>query len=238
MLILLTNDDGVESQAFGPMREAIADLGRIVVAAPEKNMSGVSHALTLDRPLKATELGPDWYCVNGTPADCVYLALGKIFKGERPDLVVSGINQGGNMGEHVIYSGTVAAAKEAVLHGIPSLAVSLVGEAPWRYEAAAGVMRRVIDHWRKRLLPAGTLLNLNVPNLPAEALGPIRVTRQGRRIKYFPPKEPLFWQSGLVNGERMTDLEAVQMDQVSLTPMHADRSFPDAFEELDAWSLA
>ncbi|MBI5378881.1 MAG: 5'/3'-nucleotidase SurE [Nitrospirae bacterium] len=241
MIILVSNDDGIYSPGIQVLAKALQELGRVYIVAPDRERSGASHALTLHRPLLVEEVRPRMYSVNGTPTDCVNLAINGLLP-ERPSLVVSGINRGGNMGEDVTYSGTVSAAMEGVLLRVPSFAVSVAGEGDFQFATAAHVALRlagrILEPRSERGrgeqgLPPGTLLNVNVPNLPLKDLKGIRVTHQGKR--HFskgevqelvdPRGRRLYWigGNGLVWEQREgSDFEAVEGGCVSVTPLHLD----------------
>ena len=184
MRILLSNDDGVMATGLNALRTALADLGEVTVVAPDREQSGASRSLTLERPLRIRRTGERVYSVDGTPTDCVLLAVRGVPGVVRvqPDLIVSGINHGPNLGDDVTYSGTVAAAAEGSLMGIPALAVSLVSWDPKSFETAARVTRDLVRRLLCAPLPARTLLNVNIPDRPFEELRGIRVTRLGRRV--------------------------------------------------------
>jgi 5'-nucleotidase len=238
MVILVSNDDGVYSPGIQVLAKTLQGLGTVYLVAPDRERSAASHALTLHRPLLVEEVRPRMYSVNGTPSDCVNLAINGLLP-ERPSLVVSGINRGGNMGEDVTYSGTVSAAMEGVLLRVPSFAVSIAGEGDFQFAAAArvalGLAGRILEQIRRggQGLPPGTLLNVNVPNLPLKDLKGIRVTHQGKR--HFskgevqelvdPRGRRLYWigGNGLVWEQRKgSDFEAVEGGWVSVTPLHLD----------------
>ena len=240
-LILVTNDDGIHAPGLTVLAEAMTQLGAVVVIAPEQDNSAVSHALTMTRPLRVRELAPDRLAVDGTPTDCVTLAIGMVLP-TRPALVVSGINPGPNLGDDVSYSGTVSAAVEATMLGVPALAVSLAGEEPYRFDTAAGfavqLARRILEHG----LPRDTLLNVNVPNLAAAQIAGVRFTRQGRRVydgaiqeTFDPWGRRHYWIGGGTpcwdKGED-TDAQAILADCVSITPLHLDLTNHAALRKL------
>ncbi|MFZ5775145.1 MAG: 5'/3'-nucleotidase SurE [Thermodesulfobacteriota bacterium] len=247
-LILVTNDDGIHAPGLAVLAEAMAKLGRVMVVAPEHDNSAVSHALTMRRPLRVRELTPERLAVDGTPTDCVTLAIGKLLP-ERPALVVSGINPGPNLGDDVSYSGTVSAAVEGTMLGVPSLAVSLAGEEPHCFESAAFHAIRLAGMILAHGLPRDTLLNLNVPNLPVAAIAGIRFTRQGRRIydgaiqeTFDPWGRRHYWIGGGTpcwdEGED-TDAQAILAGCVSITPLHLDLTNHTALRTLQGeWRSA
>lgn len=246
MLILVTNDDGVHSPGILALAEQLAPLGEVVVVAPDRERSAVSHSLTLHAPLRADELSPGFFAVDGTPTDCVNLAIHGLL-GRKPDLVVSGINRGGNMGDDITYSGTVAAAMEATLMGVPALALSLEAER-FLIEDFAVAATVAVDLARRVLvsgLPAETFLNINVPR--GFPLG-MRLTRQGKRRfsdqiekKSDPRGRSYYWLgAGQATFEHLegTDFYAVNQGYVSITPLHLDLTNYHSFAELSAWGIS
>jgi 5'-nucleotidase len=247
-LILVSNDDGIHSEGITALAEVLGGLGEVVVVAPDRERSAVSHALTLHRPLRVEELGPGRYAVNGTPTDCVNLALNGILRHRRTALVVSGINKGANLGDDVTYSGTVSAAMEGTLLGVPSVAVSLVGRGPFRFEAAAVFARRLAAWVIERGLPPDTLLNVNVPTLgDGQPIRGVALTRMGRRRygdaiieKVDPRGKKYYW----IGGEELefveeegTDFHAISQGLISVTPIHLDLTNYKSFEALRALQL-
>jgi 5'-nucleotidase len=232
VLILVTNDDGVDAAGLSADAEAMAALGEVFVVAPDGNRSANSHALTLERPLRATELKPNWFSCDGTPADCVHLALNGLLRDRRPDLVLSGFNQGGNLGQDITYSGTVMAAFEATLIGVPALAASVDARGDFEFSgvawAATVVAREVLAHG----LPRATLLNMNAPSLPPARLKGIRLTTQGQRVygdeiqeRVDPRGKKYYWIAGQELGFEPiagSDMVAVREGYVSLTPLSCD----------------
>jgi len=226
-LILLSNDDGVESEGIKVLREFLMDLGRVVVVAPDSERSASSHSITLKKEIRVKELEKDVFSVEGTPADCVLIAIYGIL-GRKPDLVVSGINKGQNLGEDVFYSGTVAAAREGAMYGVPSMAVSLMVDNSQRffYETAGHYARKIAKFLLDKRLN-GELLNVNVPNLPLDAVKGIKLTRLSTRMYKDPVvrlRENVFMISGepLWNITKDSDLEAVQNHYVSVCPLLID----------------
>jgi 5'-nucleotidase len=237
-LILVTNDDGVRAPGLAILAQALQAIGQIVIVAPDQDNSAASHSLTMKRPLRVKDLGQDRYSVDGTPTDCVTLALGKILP-HKPQLVVSGINPGPNLGDDVSYSGTVA----------PSLAISLAGEEPFCFETAAAfavtLARTILD----KGLPKDTLLNVNVPNRRREEIQGVRFTRQGRRVYDGAIKETFdpwgrqhYWIGGgtpLWDEGEDTDAQAILAGYVSVTPLHLDLTNHAALRKLGAeWPLS
>ena len=243
MLILITNDDGIHSPGLRVLAEALQPLGRIVVVAPDRERSAISHALTLHAPLRAVERSADWWAIDGTPTDCVNLGIHGLLK-TTPDLVVAGINLGANLGDDLTYSGTVAAAMEATLMGVPALAVSLAAERflaedfAWGGRWAARLAAQVTEHG----LPADTFLNVNIPAGQPRGM---RLTRQGKRryadavVQKLDPRGRVYYWIGV--GELAfvdlegTDTHAVRRGLVSVTPLHLDLTNYAAFERLRHW---
>ena len=244
MTILLSNDDGYFATGLQALHEALLPLGPINVVAPERDRSGASNSLTLDRPLTLRTAPNGFRFVNGTPTDCVHLAVTGLIE-PLPDLVVSGINHGANMGDDTVYSGTVAAATEGYLLGVPSMAVSLVGKAPTHFEAAGRVARMLGEKLLGHPLGQPVLLNVNVPDLPFEAIKGFRVTRLGKRHKAEPvikasnPRgETVYWvgPAGAAqdNGPG-TDFHAVGEGYVSITPLRLDLTHTDQLDTVRHW---
>ena len=242
-LLLLTNDDGVDAPGLKALAEELAVLGRVVIIAPDRDNSAASHSLTMRRPLHVNELAPDLYAIDGTPADCVMIGLAKILS-TRPDLVVSGINPGPNLGDDINYSGTVSAAREGTLLQIPSLAVSLgaANGEECRYQVAARQAALLAAEVLTKGLPPDTLYNINVPNRPAEALKGVRYTRQGRRLyenaiqeTFDPWGRRHYWIGGGTprwSEQPETDVQAVLAGYVSVTPLHLDMTNHQALAAL------
>lgn len=231
LLILLTNDDGAEAPGLLALKEELSPLGELLVMAPSEERSAVSHGLTIHHPIRVREISERHYALTGTPVDCVLFAVRKLLP-RVPDLVVSGINQGPNLGDDILYSGTVAAAREAALYRIPALAVSLVteGENP-DYSAAAGWVHRLIQELYPDRLPAGTFLNVNIPEGEPRQY---RFTRQGSKLvassieeKSDPRGRSYYWigpdESEWVV-EADTDYQAIRDQVVSITPLQRDQT--------------
>lgn len=239
MVILVTNDDGVHSQGLIALFRAMKELGDVYVVAPDRERSAVGHSLTLHRPLRIEEIRDHVYAINGTPTDAVVIGVNRILP-ERPDIVVSGINRGGNLGDDITYSGTVSAAIEGTILNIPSFAISLDGDKNPHFDTAAYYARAIAEHILKNSLPYDTFLNVNVPNLPRIDIKGIRFTRQGRRtydnsIKevYSPRGERHFWIGGGTpywEQSEDTDIYAVENGYVSITPIHLDLTNYEALE--------
>jgi 5'-nucleotidase len=221
--ILITNDDGIGSPALRALEVALSPLGRVSIVAPDRERSATSHCITLDEPVPYTQIAPNWYAVQGTPADCVIAALFRILN-DRPSIVISGINQGLNVGEDILYSGTVAAASEAAIQGLPAIAVSAAARDNADYKPAAGVAAGLAERVLKEGLPPDVILNVNYP---ASWNREFRLTRQGRRSR-------IQNDSGL-----MSDIDALASGYVSISPLHINRTFPvDASSWLCAFHFA
>jgi 5'-nucleotidase len=244
MRILLSNDDGYFAPGLAALAEGLAPLGEITVVAPERDRSGASNSLTLDRPLSLHRAHNGFLYVNGTPTDCVHMAVTGLLDFE-PDVVVSGINNGSNMGDDTLYSGTVAAATEGYLLGVPAIAVSLVGKEFNHYATAARVARELVERLRRDPFGAPVLLNVNVPDVPFESIAGYEVTRLGRRHKAQPvvagrnPRgETVYWV-GPAGAAREagpgTDFHALERGAVSITPLQVDLTHPDQIPLVGAW---
>jgi len=244
MRILLSNDDGYFAPGLAILAKTLADLGSITVVAPERDHSGASNSLTLDRPLSVRESANGFRFVNGTPTDCVHLAVTGLLE-DMPDMVVSGINLGANMGDDTIYSGTVAAATEGYLLGIPSIAISLTSKAGRHYETAARVARDLVERFQKNPLGEPVLLNVNVPDIPYDALKGLEVTRLGKRHKAepvikttTPRNQTVYWVGAAGSAQDAgpgTDFHAVHSDRVSLTPLQMDLTHPQQIPAVRTW---
>ena len=238
----MTNDDGVRAPGLLSLSVAMKKIGRTVIVAPDRDNSAASHSLTMNRPLRVRRLEEDIYSVDGTPADCVTLAVGTIFP-DPPDLLVSGINPGANLGNDISYSGTVSAAREGAIRGIPSFSVSLVGRENFRFETAADFAARLAGLIFRHGMPAETLINVNVPNLKKDEIKGVKVTRQGRRqykdaIKEIadPWDRSCFWiGGGTPTGDRGegSDSHEILENYISITPIHLDLSNYDAMTALE-----
>jgi 5'-nucleotidase len=247
MIILVCNDDGIYSEGLHALEAALAQVGEIYTVAPDREQSAVSHSLTLHRPLRIDEIGPRRFAVNGTPTDCVNLAV-KGFLPVRPQLVVSGINRGANLGDDVTYSGTVSAAMEGSLLGIPSIAMSLVIKGtPHHFASAAEFAAVLATEVIEQGMPSDTLLNVNVPNLPREELKGFLLTRQGKRryaetmeVRVDPRGRKYYWIGGDDLGfdpDEGTDCVAVHDGFISVTPLHVDLTNYRALQELRGLQL-
>jgi len=246
-MILVTNDDGIDSPGLAALVEALERITPVYVSAPHLERSAISHALTLHRPLRAEKIRERWWSVDGTPADCVLLAVKNLLD-HRPRLVVSGINCGVNLGDDVIYSGTVAGAVEGLLHGIPSMAVSLEGRNAFDYGPAARFAAALARNLLDDPLPEDVLLNVNVPRSASENDFRWEVTRLGRRIyktdveiRKDPRGITYYWIGGQEPDrvkEPDTDLDCVARGIISVTPMKLDFTAYNAIEQLEARKAA
>lgn len=242
MHILLSNDDGIYAEGIKVLAQELRKIAQVTVVAPDRNRSAASSSLTLVEPLRPVKLSEEDYCLNGTPTDCVHLALNGFLSG-RVDLVVSGINAGVNLGDDVIYSGTVAAALEGRHLGLPAIAVSLDGRQ--HYETAARVVADLIPKLHGQLIGAREILNINVPDIPYDQLKGIKVTHLGYRsaagemIKQKDPRgEVVYWigPSGLPENEQEgTDFHAVKNGYASITPIQADMTAYHSLQSLQNW---
>lgn len=244
MKILISNDDGVHAPGLAHLADALGKIADVTVVAPDRNRSGVSNSLTLENPLRVITAVNGFYSVNGTPTDCVHIAITGLLK-EAPDMVVSGINEGSNLSDDVLYSGTVAAATEGRFLGFPAIAISLAGPRCEHYDTAAKVAKLLVEQVRKSPLTFDTILNVNVPDVPFSELRGIQVTRLGTRhiaeptIKSLDPRgRKIFW-IGLPGSEQDagpgTDFYAVNSGYVSITPLQLDLTQYKVIDELSSW---
>ena len=244
MHILVSNDDGYNARGLEALVEALRDLAEVTVVAPEVNHSGASNSLTLTRPLAVRHAPNGFIYVNGTPSDCVHIAMTGLL-GTRPDLVVSGINNGANMGDDTLYSGTVAAAAEGYLFGVPSLAFSLV-ERGWAHlETAVDAARKLVAHQLAHPAGESLLLNVNVPNLPLDQLRGVQATRLGKRHPSQPVipastpyGETVYWigPAGAANDAGSgTDFDAIEQGYVSVTPLRLDLTDQARLGQITGW---
>ncbi|RJG10138.1 5'/3'-nucleotidase SurE [Pseudomonas cavernicola] len=244
MRILISNDDGVTAPGLAALHAALVDYAECVVIAPDQDKSGASSSLTLDRPLHPQYLANGFISLNGTPADCVHLGLNGLLESV-PEMVVSGINLGANLGDDVLYSGTVAAALEGRFIGRPAFAFSLLSRQPDNLPAAAYIARKLVSAHDKLDLPPRTVLNVNIPNLPLDHIRGIQLTRLGHRARAAAPVKVVnprgkegYWISvagDAEDGGPGTDFHAVMQGYVSITPLQLDRTFHEAFRGLDSW---
>jgi len=253
MHILLTNDDGIDALGINTLRKTLSSLGKLTVVAPDRERSATGHGITIHKPLRVYKMDYDnctAYSVTGTPADCVKIALEELID-EPPDIIVSGINSGANLGTDVLYSGTVSAAIEGVIAGFPSIAISLVLKEKRNYDLAAQVACKVINEVIKKGLPEETILNINVPDIEdTENMG-LEITRLGiRRYKdsikkrVDPRGYEYYWIAGQItdiectrNKQVCTDISAIAQNKVSITPIHLDLTNYRIIDDILTWSL-
>lgn len=249
MRLLLSNDDGILAHGLACLIKAAEPLGEVTVVAPDREQSATSHSLTLHHPVRPIQRGPDRWQVDGTPTDCVMLAVEALMP-ERPDFVLSGINHGQNMGEDVLYSGTVAAAMEGLSLGIPAIAISFAGGdlradvsmLDQQIEPLTNLLRHLTE---LPAFPANTLLNINLPPLPGGEIKGIRLTRLGKRVysdsikrMEDPWGRPIFWIGGgsiAWTGEADSDFRAIQEGYISVTPLHLDLTHHALLQGPDSW---
>lgn len=245
-LILVSNDDGFRAEGIIALVKGLKKIGRVVVVAPDQQRSAASHSITLHKPLRVENIAPDVYAVDGTPTDCIMLAVHEILK-RRPDMVVSGINHGGNIGDDVHYSGTVSAAIEGGILGIPSVAVSLTADDSWNFKFAAKFSAKIVKKILKEGLPKGVILNVNIPNITTRNIKGYVFTKQGKRSyadviveKIDPRGKKYYW----IGGEKphfadidMSDCNAIRDDWISITPLRVNLTEYDFLEELSRWKL-
>ncbi|MBI5556172.1 MAG: 5'/3'-nucleotidase SurE [Deltaproteobacteria bacterium] len=239
-LILLTNDDGVYAPGLRILFAGLRETGEPIIVAPDRDNSAVSHSLSLHRPLTVKELEKNIYAINGTPADCVTLGVEKVLP-RRPDLIVSGINAGANLGHDISYSGTVSAAKEGTIRGVPSIALSISGEAPYQFDTGIQCARLLASLILTSGMPNDCYLNINIPNVKAADIRGMKITRQGRRTYENALQElcdpwgkPCFWIGGGSPSREMecgTDSHETEKNYISITPIHVDLT---NYEALDA----
>lgn len=240
-LILVTNDDGIHAEGLKALERAVAPLGEVIVVAPDREMSATSQSISVHTPLRVYAFDERHFAVTGTPADAVVLAIYRLLPA-KPDLVLSGINPGGNLGENVVYSGTVAAAMEATLHGVPALAVSLASRKHLDFSVAAAFAAQLAAKVLDEGLPPGIMLNINVPR--GEVRG-VRLTRQSQKIsqnvvheKQDPRGRPYFWLDEtmrLEDAEPDSDYAAIRAHEISITPLQVDRTDYASLRRLAGW---
>ena len=244
--ILVTNDDGIHSEGIVVLAKALSDIGTVFGVAPITERSAAAHALTLHRPLRVEKIRRNFYAVDGTPADCVHLAVSSILS-RKPHLLVSGINKGQNLGNDIVYSGTVSAAFEGTLLGIPSFAISLVARSHFKFHPAARFAVKLARYILHRGLPKDTFLNVNVPNLEEKEIQSYRITQQGRYThgnevveKVDPRGKKYYWIGGgttVFEKKRRTDFEAVSKASISITPLQIDLTNYPSIREMKKWKL-
>ena len=242
MRILISNDDGIFAEGIKTLAQVLSEIGEVTVVAPDRNRSGASNSLTLDNPLRIRHEGEQQISVEGTPTDCVHFALNE-WLDDRPDVVVAGINHGANLGDDVLYSGTVAAATEGHFLGVPAIAVSLVGDQ--HFDTAAQVVKQVLQKMQSAPLPSNKILNINVPDVAYCELGSWQVTRLGARhraenmVKGTDPRgKELYWlgpPGPCQDAGPGTDFYAIEQQCVSITPLQVDLTAHDALVGLSTW---
>ena len=247
MRILLSNDDGYFAPGLAALAEALAPLAQLTVVAPERDRSGASNSLTLDRPLSISQAANGFFHVNGTPTDCVHMAVTGMLDFV-PDMIVSGINTGANMGDDTIYSGTVAAATEGFLLGIPAIAVSLVGSKHENFATAAWVVAELVARYQRNAVKSAMLLNVNVPDLPRDQLQGFETTRLGKRhkaegaVKAMSPRgETVYWigaAGAAADAGPGTDFYATENKRVSVTPLQVDLTNYQQMKVVADWLVA
>lgn len=243
--ILLCNDDGVNAEGLVKLYQCLARVfDNITVVAPDRNCSGLSHSLTLQNPLRVNKLENGFYSVNGTPVDCINVAIDQLCE-QKPDVIISGINHGANLGQDVIYSGTVAAAMEGFQLGVPSLAVSLTRKEHQHYDSAAQVVCELLKHMQNNQMPQWDVLNINVPDVPYEQLKGIAITHLGKRLRSQPMTKQqdtwgrdIYWFGQLGqpdNNGPAADFSAIDELYASVTPIQVDMTKYDAMSSLTTW---
>jgi 5'-nucleotidase len=245
MHLLLSNDDGIHATGLRLLANALAPLGKITVVAPNRDRSASSNSLTLERPIRAQTVEENWYSVDGTPTDCVHLAITGLIEDE-PNIVVAGINNGANLGDDVIYSGTVAAAMEGRFLGLPAVAISVASFQPRFLEVAAQVSHELIAKLSTTQLPKDVIININIPDLPKQELKGIQTTRLGNRHKAEPviksedPRgKPIYWVGSAgpeLDAGPGTDFHAIKNGYVSVSPMHLDLTHYKAMQDVADWA--
>lgn len=246
MRFLLSNDDGIQSEGLRALARSLSEIGEVLVVAPDRERSAASHAISLHRPLRIREVADNWWSVDGTPTDCIYVALHHLLKDRKPDVVVSGINYGANLADDVTYSGTVAAAMEGALLGYPAIAISLVSRDQFDFGPAAAFARSLAADVAERKLPRGVLLNVNVPAKPTTGY---RITRLGKRsygsavVEQTDPRGKKYYWIGGSETKHVdipgSDCNAIFGEGlVSVTPLHLDLTEYKVLEEMRSWSIA
>ncbi|OGW17362.1 MAG: 5'/3'-nucleotidase SurE [Nitrospinae bacterium RIFCSPLOWO2_12_FULL_45_22] len=247
MIILISNDDGIYSPGLRALYDSLVGLGEIYVLAPDRNRSAASHSVTLYSPLRVKEVEDHWYMVDGTPSDCINLGVNGILRDKKPNLIAVGINEGGNLGDDITYSGTVMAAIEGNLLGIPSIAVSLVTRNNFQFQVAAAFSQKLCQYILEKGLPLNTILNVNVPNVAREEMKGVLITRQGKRRysgavieKVDPRGQKYYWLGGGEDGwygEEGTDFHAINTGNISISPLHIDLTNYSAYKDLLDWGI-
>lgn len=245
-LILVTNDDGIYADGIKALAKRLKQIGHVIVVAPSQERSATSHSLTLHRPLRIIKISKDAYAIDGTPTDCVNMALNEILP-RTPDLIASGINRGGNLGDDVHYSGTVSAAVEGAIMGLPAIAFSCVARDHFKYQAASNFAVRICKKVLKEGLPKGIVLNVNIPNLPQNKIKGYAMTKQGKRDygdvieeKVDPRGRKYYWfggdDAGFVDIPG-SDCNAIHDDKISITPIQVNLTDKAMLERMKSWKL-
>ena len=244
--ILISNDDGVHAKGINLLADALRDIAQVTIVAPDRNRSGASNSLTLEQPLRVTEIQPKVFSVQGTPTDCVHFALNELMKNDLPDLVLAGVNHGANLGDDVLYSGTVAAAMEGHFLHVQAMAFSLVGEQ--HFATAAAIARQLVLQHQQRPIPTNRLLNVNIPDLALSELKGTKITRLGARhhseamIKQKDPRGHDIYWLGPAGKEQDagegTDFFAIEQGYVSITPLQVDLTAHESLLTMADWLTA
>lgn len=251
MKILISNDDGIDSPGISALVTEMKKIGDVVVIAPSTEQSAVGHAITMKIPLRITEYYKNGdffgYAIDGTPADCIKIGIRNILKNS-PDIVISGINNGSNTAINIIYSGTVSAAREAAIMDVPAIAVSVTNHEPKHFETAAKMVTQLVQKVIRKGLPNGTLLNVNVPDLPEEEIAGILLTQQGKskwddiyEERYDPYGKKYYWLTGNLiqaDNDLTTDQFAIKNNYVSVTPIHFDLTDYKTYDSMRTWNLS
>jgi len=246
MIILISNDDGIQSEGITCLEDTLKDMGEVWTVAPDRAQSAMSRALTLSMPLKASQLSENRFMVNGTPSDCINIAVNKLMP-IKPDIVVSGINKGANLCDDISYSGTVAAAFEATILGIPAIAVSLAARQNCIFQPAAEFTKKIILQLANSKLSKNTFLNINIPDTQGEKIRSAKITHQGKSLyeniiteRIDPRGEKYFWIGG--DGTSYADIpgsdaNAIRSNMASITPINTDMTDYSAIKDLEKWEL-
>jgi len=246
--ILLTNDDGINSEGLHILKKSLCKLGKVTIIAPDRERSACGHSLTLTHPIRVEEIEEDTFVTDGTPADCINISVLGILP-KKPNLIISGINPSPNLGEDVTYSGTVAAAMEGTLLNIPSFSISIGAYSDIKFDFAAEFACKIANFILGRGLPHHTFLNINVPNLPAEKIKGVAITHLGKRtyceelVKRIDPRGKVYYwigSKGVVDeeGEEGTDVRAIKEDKISITPLHLDLTNYAVIPEIKKWDFS
>jgi len=250
MKLLLSNDDGIQAEGLKALHRQFSDLCSTIVVAPDRERSAIGHAITLEAPIRSRKLalrnGDEAYAVSGTPADCIKLAMIELLD-KQPDLMISGINPGANAGININYSGTLAAAREAALYGIPAIAVSIMGKTPGYYDQVAKFVKDLATSVMDQGLARGTFLNVNVPDLPMDRIRGVRISKQDnepfqeRMEKRMDPRErPYYWHAVLKQGpykDASSDMATIAEDYISITPVKCDVTDYKSMQTLKSWDI-